>query len=131
MVDNYPGLTRDLRKKNIMLWDKELQIIDSPGLVLSKKKFEKKINEFTLNNAKLCDLILIVFDAKSELSSEDLNVITLTRKLNKNTLLIYNKSDKKNLANHNLKVSWAIFVSATHNSGIDELNEFIIILIKN
>ena len=47
LVDNYPGLTRDLRKKNIMLWDKELQIIDSPGLVLSKKKFEKKINEFT------------------------------------------------------------------------------------
>ena len=105
-----------------MLWDKELQIIDSPGLVLSKKKFEKKINEFTLNNAKLCDLILIVFDAKSELSSEDLNVITLTRKLNKNTLLIYNKSDKKNLANHNLKgFGERFFVSATHNSGIDEL----------
>ena len=48
LVDNYPGLTRDIRKKKIRLWDKELELIDSPGLILSKNQFEKNINISTL-----------------------------------------------------------------------------------
>ena len=47
LVDDHPGLTRDIRKKKIALWDKEIELIDSPGLILSKNQFEKKINNFT------------------------------------------------------------------------------------
>ena len=33
IVDNTPGLTRDLRKKEIELWKIKCEIVDSPGLV--------------------------------------------------------------------------------------------------
>ena len=69
-------------------------MIDSPGLILSKNQFEK-INNFTISNAKHAQIILLVFDLKDNLTSEDLNIIDLTRKLNKKTLVIFNKCDKK------------------------------------
>ena len=103
LVDNYPGLTRDIRKKKITLWDKELELIDSPGLVLSKNEFEKKINNSTLTNAKSSYLILLVFDSKDDLTSEDHNIINLTRKLNKKTLIVLNKCDVKNHKTHDLQ----------------------------
>jgi len=122
LVDNYPGLTRDIRKKKITLWDKELELIDSPGLVLSKNEFEKKINNSTLTNAKSSYLILLVFDSKSDLTSEDHNIINLTRKLNKKTLIVLNKCDVKNHKTHDLQgFGKKFFISATHNSGLDDL----------
>ena len=103
LVDNYPGLTRDLRKKRINLWDKDVEIIDSPGLVLSKNNFEKEINDFTIENIKLSNVVLLVFDAKSELTSEDFNIIELIRKLNKKTVIVLNKCDIRNHIKHNIE----------------------------
>lgn len=122
LVDNFPGLTRDIRKKKIRLWDKELELIDSPGLVLSKNQFEQNINMSTLLNAKLSCLILLVFDSKDDLTSEDHNIISLTRKLNKKTLVVINKCDVKNHKMHDLNgFEKKFFISATHNSGLDDL----------
>ena len=122
LVDDYPGLTRDIRKKKITLWDKELELIDSPGLILSKNEFEKSINTSTLSNAKLSCLILLVFDSKDDLTSEDHNIINLIRKLNKKTLIVINKCDVKNHNIHDLNgFGKKIFISAAHNSGIDDL----------
>ncbi len=132
LVDNYPGLTRDLRKKKIKLWDKELELIDSPGLVLSKNEFEKNINSSTLTNAKSSCLILLVFDSKDDLTSEDQNVINLTRKLNKKTLVVINKCDVKNHKVHDLHgFEKKFFISATHNSGLDDLKWEIYNLLQN
>ena len=78
-------------------------MIDSPGLVLSKNEFEKNINTSTLLNAKLSCLILLVFDSKDDLTSEDHNIINLTRKLNKKTLVVINKCDVKNHKMHDLQ----------------------------
>ena len=132
LVDNYPGLTRDLRKKKIKLWDKELELIDSPGLVLSKNEFEKNINSSTLTNAKSSCLILLVFDSKDDLTSEDQNVINLTIKLNKKTLVVINKCDVKKYKMHDLRgFEKKFFISATHNSGLDDLKWEIYNLLQN
>ena len=132
LVDDYPGLTRDIRKKKISLWDKELELIDSPGLVLSKNQFEKNINALTLLNAKLSCLILLVFDSKDELTSEDHNIINLTRKLNKKTLVVINKCDVKNHKTHDLEgFGRKFFISAAHNSGLDDLKWEIYNLLDN
>ena len=77
-------------------------MIDSPGLILSKNQFEKKINNFTISNAEHAQIILLVFDLKDNLTSEDLNIIGITRKLNKKTLVIFNKCDVKNKKVHDL-----------------------------
>lgn len=132
LVDDYPGLTRDIRKKKIRLWDKELELIDSPGLVLSKNQFEKNINASTLSNAKLSCLILLVLDSKDDLTSEDHYVVNLTRKLNKKTLVVINKCDVKNYKTHDLKgLGKKFYISATHNSGLDDLKWEIYNLLEN
>ena len=83
IVDDHPGLTRDIRKKKIRLWDKECELIDSPGFCESSNKINKKIKDYTIEYSKLADVVLLVFDGRSELSSEDLDIISYSRKLNK------------------------------------------------
>ena len=60
IVDNLPGLTRDLRKKKINLWDLECEFVDSPGLVNPSNEIEDKIKNNTIEYSKLSDLIVIV-----------------------------------------------------------------------
>ena len=50
IVDDHPGLTRDIRKKKIRLWDKECELIDSPGFYGSLQiKLIKKLRIILLN----------------------------------------------------------------------------------
>ena len=48
IVDNLPGLTRDLRKKKIDLWGLGCEFVDSPGLVNPSNEIELKIKENTM-----------------------------------------------------------------------------------
>ena len=99
---------------------------------MSKNEFEKNINSSTLTNAKSSCLILLVFDSKDDLTSEDQNVINLTRKLNKKTLVVINKCDVKNHKVHDLRgFEKKFFISATHNSGLDDLKWEIYNLLQN
>ena len=126
IVDNMPGLTRDLRKKKIKLWEKNFEITDSPGLVNGLNCLEKKIKMRTIEYAKSVDLIILVFDGRTELSIEDYEIIKISRKLNKKILPVLNKTEGN--INDNLKDSIkslglgnALNVSASHNQNIDQL----------
>ena len=63
IVDNLPGLTRDLRKKKINLWDLECELVDSPGLVNPSNEIEDKIKNNTIQYSKFSDLIVIPFSS--------------------------------------------------------------------
>ena len=52
IVDNLPGLTIDLRKKIISLWDMECEFVDSPGLVKPSNEIEEKIKKNTIEYSK-------------------------------------------------------------------------------
>jgi len=126
IVDNLPGLTRDLRKKKINLWDLECEFVDSPGLVNPSNEIEDKIKNNTIEYSKLSDLIVIVFDGKSDLSFEDLDTIALARKFNKPILLVVNKTEgnySQNVLNELNKsgLGRPVLVSAAHNQSIDQL----------
>lgn len=122
LVDDFSGLTRDIRKKNITLWEKNVEILDSPGLTFSNNELEKQISEFTLNTVQQCDLILLVIDLKNDLTTDDHNLIKLVRKLNKKIIIVFNKYDIKKKKEHIIKgFDIKVFTSATHNIGIDEL----------
>ena len=83
-----------MRKKKIKLWDKECILFDTPGIINnSSKDLDKKIKNITFDNAKLADLIVLVFDGKSELSSLDYDIVQIVRKLNKKTMLVINKAE--------------------------------------
>ena len=67
--------------------------MDSPGLVNPSNEIEDNIKNNTIQYSKLSDLIVIVFDGKSDLSFEDLEIIALARKFNKPILLVVNKTE--------------------------------------
>ena len=126
IVDNHPGLTRDLRKKKINLWDLECEFVDSPGLVNTSNEIEDKMKNNTIEYSKLSDLIIIVFDGKSDLSFEDSDIIALARKFHKPIILVVNKTEgnySQNVFNELSKSGLGIpvLVSAAHNQSIDQL----------
>ena len=126
IVDNLPGLTVDLRKKKISLWGLKCEFVDSPGLVNPSNETEAKIKKNTIEYSKLSDLIVIVFDGKSDLSYEDFDIIVLARKFNKPILLVVNKTEgnySQNVLNELNKsgLGKPILVSAAHNQSIDQL----------
>ena len=120
IVDNLPGLTRDLRKKKIDLWGLGCEFVDSPGLVNPSNEIELKIKENTIEYSKLCNLIIIVFDGKSDLTLEDNYIIALARKFNKPILLVVNKTEgsySQSVLNELSKsgLGKPLLVSAAHN----------------
>ncbi len=136
IVDDHPGLTRDIRKKKIRLWDKECELIDSPGFCESSNKINKKIKDYTIEYSKLADVVLLVFDGRSELSSEDLDIISYSRKLNKPILPVINKTEGRFLQEivdilNKMGLGETFRVSAAHNQSIDELKWKIYNLIKD
>ncbi len=126
IVDNLPGLTRDLRKKKINLWDLECEFVDSPGLVRPSNEIEKIIKKNTIEYSKSSDLIIIVFDGKTDLSYEDSDLIYLARKFNKPILLVVNKTEGNYLQSvlnelYQFGLGKPMLVSAAHNQYVDQL----------
>ena len=118
------------------MWDKECELIDSPGFCESSNKINKKIKDHTIEYSKLADVVLLVFDGRSELSSEDLDIISYSRKLNKPILPVINKTEGRFLQEivdilNKMGLGETFKVSAAHNQSIDELKWKIYNLIKD
>ncbi len=136
IVDDHPGLTRDIRKKKIKLWDKDCELIDSPGFCDSSNEINQKIRDFTAEYSKLSDVILLVFDGRSDLCSDDHEIISLSRKLNKPILTVINKTEGKFYQKlidilNKMGLGEVLTVSATHNQSIDQLKWKIYSLIRD
>ena len=130
IVNSTEGLTRDLKIKNLDIDDFQIKLVDSPGFTSSKNKIEKEIKEFTINHLKQSDLVLLVIDAKGELTLEDFESIKLIRKLEKKNIVVLNKTEGKFNFNikeevQNLGFKSLINISAAHMQGIEELKEMI------
>ena len=124
--NNLPGLTRDLKYKKISAFNRNFDLIDSPGIFKPKNNLEEKIQKKNDNFIKKCNLIIFVVDGKFSLTTEDYDVIKRIRKSGKTILLVLNKSEGKlneKILNDcsNLGFGEPIMVSASHNQGIDQL----------
>ena len=87
LVDNSPRYTRDIKKKNFVLFDQEVTLIDSPGLFEPKDEIEEKIIQYTTDQISKSDLILLVFNAKEQLTNDDHKLVSLVRRCEKKKLL--------------------------------------------
>ena len=131
LVDNTPRYTRDIKKKSFFLLDQEVTLIDSPGLFEPKDKIEEKIIQYTTDQISKSDLILLVFNAKEELSSDDHRLVSLIRKYQKKKIIILNKTE----GNYNSDIirdvekfgfGLPILISSAHMKSIDLLKEKIL-----
>ena len=120
-----------LKKKKFLLSDKEVILIDSPGLFEPKDKIEEKIIQYTTDQISKSDLILLVFNAKEQLTNDDHRLISLIRRCEKKKIIVLNKTE----GNYNsdiirdvekLGFGLPILISSAHMKSIDILEEKIL-----
>ena len=55
LVSKAPGYTRDLKKKTAIIFNREITLIDSPGIFASDECIEKKIVSNAISEIDSCD----------------------------------------------------------------------------
>lgn len=123
------GTTRDVNKTEINIDDRECLLIDSGGLDESSKLFAA-VQKRSLAEANEADIIIFMVDGKLYADEIDKKLFYAINRLGKPTALVVNKVDgkrdeqrAKDFISFGAKKLFEISVS--HNSGTDELCEWI------
>lgn len=94
VVQNRPGVTRDINIAPVEVWGKEFDLIDTGGITESKDTFSKLIREQVKGFLEAVDLLLVVMDGKSGLVPEDRDIIRIASETGLPYLLVVNKIDR-------------------------------------
>ena len=123
------GTTRDVNKTEINIDDRECLLIDSGGLDESSKLFAA-VQKRSLAEANEADIIVFMVDGKLYADEIDKKLFYAINRFGKPTALVVNKVDgkrdeqrAKDFISFGAKKLFEISVS--HNSGTDELCEWI------
>ncbi len=129
VISDFASTTRDVNYNQIELYGREFLLVDSGGLDETNELFSA-VKKRTLAEASEADILLFLVDGKLMPDEEDRRLFYSLLRLNKPTALVVNKIDGKRdkersfeFANFGAKQFFAISVS--HNSGIDELSEWL------
>lgn len=129
VISDFAGTTRDVNYNQIELYGREFLLVDSGGLDETNELFSA-VKKRTLAEASEADILLFLVDGKMMPDEEDRRLFYSLLRLNKPTALVVNKIDGKRdkersfeFANFGAKQFFTISVS--HNSGIDELSEWL------
>jgi GTPase len=124
IVSPTPGTTRD-RNFEIVYGAKPYLLVDTGGI---QKMQENVIEENIYSQAQMAiadaDLILFLVDVKDGITKKDHDVVALLRKSKKDVVLIASKSDSgmEDVSEYfKLGFGTPLPVSATHNSGVEDL----------
>lgn len=131
IVDEHPGLTRDILSFRVSYKDYSFEIKDTPGLDLAK---ESELSENILENARRhlqqSDLIVLLLETPAP-RSFDADLVQLVRKLNVPAVIAVNKmdhpEDMDNLVNfYELGISEFIPISALRKKNLPLMMDKII-----
>lgn len=129
ITSDIAGTTRDTNKAVCEIYDRECVLIDSGGLDDSSEMF-RKVRDKTLSEAKNADIVLFMVDGKFMPQTEDKEIFYSLLGLGKPTALVINKIDGKKDDERAYEFiefgAPKVFeISVSHNTGIDELKDFI------
>ena len=133
IVTDIPGTTRDIIEEVFSIKGIPLKLIDTAGLRETQDLVEKIGVEKSRELLSQADLVLLVLDAATGLSSEDVKVMDLIRE--KKVLILVNKIDiaENSIDSKALKeainFSQVIEISAQKEIGLDNLEEAIFSLV--
>ena len=130
IVSDFSGLTKDRNFGYVSIKNQQYLFIDTGGVGSEITDFSEAITQQALLAAEDSNLILLLFDASEELTSDDINLFEIIRKMNKKFFVVLNKIDIKkrsNLKDDLLKrgAGEILEVSAEHSKGIKELQSYI------
>lgn len=131
IIDDTPGVTRDVLKQEFLLGENEIPVIlqDTGGLTDEGDILNPLVQKKSVEALKTSDLILFMVEAKNVLPIEE-EFINMIRKSDKPAIIIMNKSDSldKDIYIHDFHqygLGEPLPISAAHNRNIDELLEMI------
>lgn len=127
LVDNQPGVTRDLREGEGRLADLRFTVIDTAGLEdATDDSLEGRMRRLTERAVDMADVCLFVVDARAGITPVDTLFANLLRKRTKHVLLAANKAegaaaDAGVLEAFSLGLGEPIRLSAEHGEGMTDL----------
>src|SRR5690606_28564227 len=127
LVDDQPGVTRDLREGEAKLGDLRFIAIDSAGLEdVTDDSLQGRMRRLTERAVELADVCLFVIDARAGVTAQDRTFADILRKKNAHVILAANKAEG-NAGEAGVRDAWPlglgepVRLSAEHGEGMDEL----------
>jgi len=127
LVDDQPGVTRDLREGNGKLGDVQFTVIDTAGLEDARdESLQGRMRALTEHAVEISDICLFMIDARIGVTYMDQTLATILRKNAKNVLLVANKSEGSagvsgTIEAWGLGLGEPISISAEHGEGMGDL----------
>ncbi|MDG1116970.1 MAG: ribosome biogenesis GTPase Der [Flavimaricola sp.] len=127
LVDDQPGVTRDLREGQARLGDLKFTVIDSAGLEdATDDSLQGRMRRLTERAVEMADICLFLIDARVGITPTDELFADILRKKNAHVLLAANKSEGKAgesgyLEAFSLGLGEPIRLSGEHGEGITDL----------
>ncbi len=127
LVDDQPGVTRDLREGDARLGDLRFTVIDTAGLEeVTDQSLEGRMRRLTERAVDMADICLFMIDARTGITSTDQMFAEILRKRAANVVLAANKAegsaaDAGVIEAYSLGLGEPVRLSAEHGEGMNEL----------
>ncbi len=127
LVDDQPGVTRDLREGEARLGDLRFTVIDTAGLEdATDDSLQGRMRRLTERAVDMADVCLFMIDARTGLTPTDEMFAEILRKRSKHVILAANKAegaaaDSGVLEAYNLGLGEPIRLSGEHGEGMTDL----------
>ena len=127
LVDDQPGVTRDLREGAARLGDLRFTVIDTAGLEeVTDDSLQGRMRRLTERAVEMADICLFMIDARDGVLSTDQVFADILRKKSANVILAANKAegraaDAGMIEAYSLGLGEPVRLSAEHGEGLNEL----------
>ncbi len=127
LVDDQPGVTRDLREGEARLGDLRFTVIDTAGLEeATDQSLQGRMRRLTERAVEMADVCLFMIDARAGVTPTDEVFAEILRKKNAHVILAANKGEGR-AADGGVIEAWSLGlgeplrISAEHGEGMGEL----------
>ena len=127
LVDDQPGVTRDLREGAARLADLRFTVIDTAGLEeVTDDSLQGRMRRLTERAVDMADICLFMIDARVGVTPSDLVFADILRKKSAHVILAANKAEGKAadagmIEAYSLGLGDPIRLSAEHGEGLNDL----------
>lgn len=127
LVDDQPGVTRDLREGAARLADLRFTVIDTAGLEeVTDDSLQGRMRRLTERAVDMADICLFMVDARAGVTPSDLVFADILRKRSAHVIVVANKAEGNAgeagfLEAYSLGLGEPIRLSAEHGEGLTDL----------